>query len=245
MIYLIIPAFNEGKNLPNFVPEIARVLTNTPHEIVIINDGSADNTLTVAHELAKKFPIKVLDHGVNKGVAEAFRTGITYVTNKAQPSDIVFIMEGDGTSSPDLLPPMAQRVEQGADIVIASRYHQGGQYKNFPLKRLILSRGANIVFQLLFPIPGVKDYSIFYRAYKAGPLQQAIRHYGQGFISVKTFFANIEILLHLAPFARHIEEIPFVYDYGQKKGKSGMKIGKNLRSYLTFIISHAFRSRSS
>jgi len=241
MIRLIIPAYNEGKNLPTVVPDIARALGNEQYELVVVNDGSADNTLAVANELAQRYPVTVLDHGVNRGVAEAFRTGLTHVIKKADPSDVVIIMEGDGTSSVELLPRLIERIKEGADIVIASRYQRGGRYLHFPLKRLILSRGANIVFRLLFPIRGVRDYSIFYRAYRAGSLQQALARHGAEFIVVKTFFANIEILFKTRPYTKRIEEIPLVYDYGKKKGKSGMKIGKNLRSYMSFIARNVLR----
>lgn len=242
IIRIIIPAYNEAKNLPALLQDIAQVLQKEPYDIAIINDGSKDNTLEVAQGLSKQYPVTVLHHPVNRGVAEAFRTGITHMADKAAPYDVVVIMEGDGTSSPKVLPELARRVALGADIVIASRYETGGRYQKFPLKRLILSKSANIVFQLLFPVKGVKDYSIFYRAYRAEVLQRALSHYGEKFITVQTFFANIEILLNLRPFIQKVEEVPLVYDYGKKQGKSGMKIWKNLRSYLSFITQHAFRS---
>lgn len=242
MIWIIIPAYNEGRNLPGVMHDIVGALGNTPYRAFIINDGSRDDTLSVAHALAKDFPIEVLNHAVNRGVAEVFRTGITRAASLAQPDEPIIIMEGDGTSDPSLILPMARRIKAGTDLVIASRYCAGGRYQGFPLKRLILSKGANIVFRVLFPVQKVRDYSIFYRAYRAGCLQDALAHFGQKFITVQTFFANIEILLHLVPYLTRVEEIPLIYDYGKKQGKSGMKVWKNLRSYLSFIIHHAFRS---
>ncbi len=242
MIYLLIPAYNEAKNLPHVVGEIAAVLTSRPYEIVIVNDGSSDATAQLVPPLAARYPLRLLTHPHNQGVAASFRTGINDVAPRAQPTDAVIIMEGDGTSTATLLPTLADKIAAGADVVIASRYQPGGAYRRFPLKRLVLSRGANFVFRWLFPIPHVRDYSIFYRAYRAKTLQAALATYGDRFITVETFFANIEILLHLIPFAPNIEEIPLVYDYGKKQGKSGMKIGKNLRSYLSFIAAHALRS---
>ncbi len=242
MIRIIIPAYNEERSLPSLLQDIAQVLQKEPYDIAIINDGSQDNTLKVARRLSQQYPVTVVDHPVNRGVAEAFRTGITHMASKASPNDVVVIMEGDGTSSPAVLLEMARRIKSGADIVIASRYETGGRYQKFPFKRLILSQGANLVFQLLFPVEGVKDYSIFYRAYRAEILQRALARYGEKFITVQTFFANIEILLNLRPFIQKVEEVPLVYDYGKKRSKSGMKIWKNLRSYLSFIAQHAFRT---
>ncbi|MBI3255368.1 MAG: glycosyltransferase family 2 protein [Candidatus Andersenbacteria bacterium] len=241
MTWIIIPAYNEGQNLPGVVHGIASTLRDG-YRVFIINDGSKDDTLQVVQALAKSYPVTLLDHVHNKGVAEAFRTGITAVIATAKKEDVVVIMEGDGTSDVKLLPEMVASIRAGADVVIASRYCGSGQYRNFPIKRLLLSKVANAVFRLLFPVVGVRDYSIFYRAYQAGVLQAAMRAHGEKFITVQTFFANIEILLNLRPWLSRVEEVALVYDYGQKKGKSGMKIWKNVRSYILFIVTHAFRS---
>lgn len=241
MIHIVIPAYNEERNLPGLIRDIARTIPQKDYDITIVDDGSHDNTAFAAHRLSTQHPLSVLRHASNRGVAEAFRTGLTHVASTAAPSDVIIIMEGDGTSSPELIPVLARRISSGADIVIASRYQTGGAYRKFPLKRLILSKGANLVFQRAVPVPGVKDYSIFFRAYRAHPIQQALRHYGSHFITAKTFFANIEILMNLRPFISSIEEVPFIYDYSKKQGKSGMKIWKNLRSYIFFLARYALR----
>lgn len=236
MIRLIIPCYNEAENLPTLAAEIARVLAQEPYRLYTVNDGSTDRTGAVLAELALRFPVTILDHGVNRGVAAAFRTGFTTVIRDATEEDVVILMEGDGTSTPTLLPELVARIRGGADVVIASRYTRGGGYRNFPLKRLLLSRGANAIFRVAFPLRGVRDYTIFYRAYRVPPLRAAMAAHGDRFIESDTFLANAEILVKLRPFVRRVEEVPLLYDYGQKKGKSGMKVGKNLRSYLAFLI---------
>ena len=243
MLHVMILAYNEAVNLPGVVRGIARVIGKEVYRIVIVDDGSTDSTRRVTKQLATTYPVVVVRHSTNRGVAEAFRTGMTHVARKADPRDILAIMEGEGTSSPKVLPAMFNRVRQGADIVIASRYQRGGRYQKFPLRRLILSKGANHVFQLLFPVTGVRDYSIFYRAYRVQPLQDALKHYGAKFITAQTFFANIDILLNLRPFVSRIEEVPFVYNYSQKKSQSSMKILANLWSYVVFMVRYAFRHR--
>ena len=242
MVRIIIPAYNEAANLSQVAREIAEVLRSEPHRLYIVNDGSWDTTASVLERLATQAPITILTHPVNRGVAAAFRTGFTSVLSEAANDDVVILMEGDGTSAPSLLPTLLARIRAGADVVIASRYQPGGGYTRFPLKRLVLSRGANLIFRILFPIPGVQDYTIFYRAYRIPPLRATIQAYGQRFIESTTFLANAEILLKLRPHLRRVVEVPLEYDYGKKRGKTGMKIGKNLRSYLAFIAQHGFRN---
>lgn len=241
MTRIIIPAYNEAANLPALLNDIATTLAAEPYRVYAVNDGSTDATGTVLGTLAQTHPLTVLTHQGNRGVAAAFRTGFTAVLSDAADDDGVVLMEGDGTSAPVLLPQLLSRIRGGADVAIASRYQTGGGYARFPLKRLVLSRGANAIFRLLFPIPGVHDYTIFYRAYRVPPLRAAIRAHGERFIESTTFLANAEILLKLRPHLGRVEEIPLEYDYGKKQGKTGMKIWKNLRSYLVFIARHGFR----
>ncbi len=244
MTRIIIPAYNEAENLPTLVASIDATLAGTPYHLYAVNDGSNDDTLVVLRGLAGRYPMTVLDHGANKGVAAAFRTGFTVALTDAHDDDVVLLLEGDGTSSPTLLPDMIRRVQTGADVVIASRYQPGGGYRRFPLKRLLLSRGANLLFRLLFPVAGAKDFTIFYRAYRVLPLRAAMAAHGDRFIESTTFLANAEILVKLRPFVRRVEEVPFHYDYGKKRGQSGMKIWKNLRSYLAFIARSIARQKS-
>lgn len=242
MIRIIIPAYNEAANLPQLTKDIADVLRDAPYRLYIVNDGSRDETGSVLARLAAQHPINILTHSVNKGVAAAFRTGFTAVLADAEDDDVIVLMEGDGTSTPSLLPTMTGKVRAGADVVIASRYKPGGGYHRFPFKRLVLSRGANVLFRMLFPVPGAKDYTIFYRAYRVPPLRSAFQTYGERFIESATFLANAEILLKLRPAIQRVEEVPLLYDYGLKKGRSGMKVWKNLQSYLVFIIRQGLRT---
>ena len=218
-------------------------LESAPYRLYIVDDGSTDETEVILNALRKTHPITLLTHRMNQGVAAAFRTGFTAVTRDAEHDDVVVLMEGDGTSPPSLLPTMIQLIQDGADLVIASRYQTGGGYVRFPLKRLILSRGANAVFRQLAPNHGVSDYSIFFRGYRVPPLRAALAAHGGQFITSETFFANIEILLKLRPYLRRAVEVPLLYDYGKKRGTSGMKIWRNLRSYLVFITRYLLRDR--
>jgi len=241
MIRLILPCYNEAENLPSVLAQITEALKETPYTIYAVEDGSTDATKSVLENLSRQYPIRVLLHSLNRGVAASFRTGFTAAVREAVDHEVIALLEGDDTSTAIFLPEMIRRVQDGADMVIASRYRPGGGYRRFPLRRLLLSRGANMVFRLFFPIPGVTDYTIFYRAYRVPPLRACMTDFGEHFIESTGFLANAEILVKLRPYLRRVEEVPFLYDYGHKRGRSGMKIWKNLTSYLTFVARHARR----
>ncbi|MFA5140278.1 MAG: glycosyltransferase family 2 protein [Elusimicrobiota bacterium] len=244
---LVIPAYNEGKNLASLCERIRLSVKplERPYELFIVNDGSVDDTEAVAKELSKAHPIKLLRHERNRGIAAVFLTGLRAALEGAAEDDAVFIIEGDGTSSPELLPRMLEALTPPCDVVIASRYVPGGSYKGFPVKRLLLSRGANLLLRWICPMAGVRDYTIFFRAYRAGPLRKAVSAYGDRFTSVGGFACNAEMLLRLRDHINAVREIPFEYDYARKKGKSGMRISDNLLSYARlFRIFHFERRRA-
>lgn len=235
MVRIIIPAYNEAANLPTVCAAIAHHLAH-PYQLYVVDDGSRDQTAGVSTQLATTYPLRLLTHPSNRGVAEAFRTGFTAALADSDDRDVIVVMEGDATSDARLLPSIVRKLESGRDLVIASRYRPGGGYKNFPLKRWVLSQGANRILRLLFPIAGVTDYSIFYRGHRVPPLRKAWARYGRQMITAEAFFANCEILIKLRPYVQRVEEVPLLYDYSRKRGQSGMNIGRNLRAYLTFIL---------
>jgi len=244
MIRILIPVYNEEKNIGRCVKDIHEILKKNPHRFYLINDGSKDSSLNILKKLSRKLPVCVLDHKVNRGVAEAFKTGLYKINQDGKPGDIVAITEGDGTSTPKLLLEMIKQNKSGFDVVIASRYKGGGCYVNFPLKRLFLSRSANFVMSLFFPYPEVKDYTIFYRTYKMEIIRKLIRTYKKNLIKTKFFTANAELLIKCMKFKPKIAEVPYVYDYGKKKGSSGLKIIKNILQYLKLIYERSILHKS-
>ncbi len=241
-LWLVVPAYNEAKNLAALFERIEAAVGPMGIECTacVVDDGSADNTFEVAESLAAKHDIRILRHKGNQGLGAAFLTGMRSAVSGAHEDDAVIVLEGDGTSPPEIFPAMIEALIGECDIVIASRYVPGGKYLNFPMKRLLLSRCANWMLQLVCGLPGVRDYTIFYRAYRAGPLKRALDAYGDRFTSVGGFACNAEMLLRMRRFVREIREIPLIYDYAKKKGASGMKIGGNLASYLTLFRIFAF-----
>lgn len=233
LIRIVIPAYNEAANLPGLCARIRAALEPAEREyrLFVVDDGSRDSTADTVRSLASEHPLTLLSHGANRGIAAVFLTGLRAALEGAGADDPVVVMEGDQTSDPALLPRLLSALEPPCDVVIASRYLPGGAYRNFPFKRWLLSHGANRLLRLAVGLRGVSDYTIFYRAYRAGPLTRALAAYGDRFTSAGGFACNAEMLLRLSSFIGEIREVPFVYDYGLKRGASGMRIGGNLLSY--------------
>lgn len=243
---IIIPAYNEELNIGNLISSIDSIMKDgtVPYELVIVNDGSTDQTADVIHSLAKDYPINVITHETNKGIGRVFLSGITKAADIADSQDVIIIIEADCTNQPSVIPDMIQKINEGYDLVIGSRYCREGRYANFPLSRYVLSIGANSLLKLFFYIKGVRDYTIFFRAYKADTLKRALLEYKNDFIYTNTFVANAEILIKLSRVGVRAAEVPLIYNYGLKKGKSGMKVIKTLKEYCVFIFKELTSSRS-
>ena len=239
--YVIIPAYNEGQNLPIVLEQLKALSAKLPLAVIVVNDGSRDNTLQAAENFLSKMDLEIVHHPVNLGVPMTFYDGLVAAAKKAQPGDCIFIIEGDGTSDLKCMPEMAQRVHGGEDVVVASRYIKGGGYVNFPWQRTAGSWGVNVVLSIFFHVRGITDYTIFYRGYRAEVVQKALAHFGGGFTTTKSFAANLEVLLRVLPFSQRFSEVPLRYDYGLKKSQSKMNPVKTLREYQGLIVKRLLR----
>jgi dolichol-phosphate mannosyltransferase len=234
--FAIIPAYNEGPNLGSVLEQLRQLSATMPLAVIVVNDGSRDNTLAEAERFRDQLELEIVTHPVNLGVPRTFYDGLVAAAAKAQPGDCIFIMEGDGTSDLKLMPEMARRVYDGDDVVVASRYIPGGGYLNFPWRRTWGSYVVNFVVSIFFRVRGLTDYTIFYRAYRAEAVQRALQHFGAEFMTTKSFAANLEVLLRVLPFSTRFSEVPLLYDYGLKKSKSKMNVLKTLREYQGLIL---------
>lgn len=232
MIYIVLLAYNEEQSISPAIQEIAKVLRGEDIQIVVVNDGSTDQTKEKVEALAKTCHTVVVSHLKNLGVGQALRTGLSYVNERGQDENVVVVMEADGTSDSLVLPEMIRKIRGGVDVVCASRYCNGGGYKGFPWFRLVCSRGANALLAFFFPVKGIRDYTIFYRGYRLSAIRKAYEHYGDRLVTCRGFAANGEILLKLRPLGLRFAEVPLRYNYGQKKSPSKIRILKTISEYL-------------
>lgn len=237
-IFLMLPAYNESATLPSLLRRIDQVKTNTglPIEVLVINDGSTDDT----SELAKNFvgeAIAVNVHDVipNKGLANGMRTGFKLGIAELDDDDIIIAMDADDSHQPGLMVRMVQQINEGSDIVIASRYQKGARILGLSRFREFLSVGAGILYRIFIRIRGVKDYTCGYRAYRVSLLKEAQLHYGDKFIEQQGFGCMAEILIKLHKFNPVVHELPMILRYDYKLSDSKMQLSKTIKQSLTLI----------
>lgn len=141
-VQAIIPALNVARVVGERV--IRRIPRDQVAEIVLIDDGSTDDTA----EVARAAGATVLSHERNRGVGAAIRTGLAHA--RQQGHDAVVILNAQGKYDPiDIGTLLAPLNDGSADLVQGSRFVDGGAYEDMPLRRLVGQRAYSALFSLL------------------------------------------------------------------------------------------------
>ncbi|HEY8133467.1 MAG TPA: glycosyltransferase [Thermoanaerobaculia bacterium] len=236
-ILFALPAFNEEKDLPKLLDAFDRQMEVSHYrfQVVIVDDGSTDGTLSVIREWSSKMPIDVLQHAKNSGLGETIQDALHRSADLAEVDDVVVTMDADNTHSPTLIPAMVEAIQKGSDVVIASRYRRGSRVVGLSVPRHVMSWGARFLFQIAFPIAGVRDYTCGFRAYRASLLKNAFARYDKTLVQERGFAAMAEILLKLRTMNPKFHEVPMVLRYDFKSGDSKMRVGATVMKTLRMM----------
>lgn len=241
MIYLILPAYNEEKSFVKLFEKVDNFFKNDIKEdyrIVVCDDGSRDKTSSMLEDYKNTLPLTVLTHKINRGLGETIRDLFEWVAENTNDEDIIVRMDCDDTHEPHFIKGLLDKIEEGCDVVIASRFVEGGGahglkgYKNF------LSQCAQIFMRTLFPIDGLKEYSSGYRAFKASAIKFAIQTYGNAFIQLKGlgFTCTLEKVVKFKMIGAKFGEAPMVLRYDQKVSESKMVSSITTFGYFTLAL---------
>lgn len=242
-LVIVLPAYNEEESLGPLLDGIGVAISGTGlrYEIVVVDDGSTDDTARVASQASFRLPVSLVEHEVNSGLAAALRTGIEEAVARSRPNDVIFTMDADNTHPPGLMLRMLGMVREGCDVVIASRFQPGSQVIGVPMHRNWLSIAARWLFTLALPIRGVRDYTCGFRAYRASVLHDALAQHGEKFVTEQGFSCMVDVLLKLRGAGLVMGEAPMILRYDQKGGASKMRVARTAMQTLSLI----FRRRVS
>ncbi len=196
MISFIFPAFNEAENIKRFSAEVIQVFDqlHEPYEIIIVDDGSHDETASVTRGL-NHVAVRLIQHDRNRGLGAAIRTGI-----QEAKGDVVITMDSDLTFAPSLVAPMLERFRRGDVDVVSGSPKLAGYGKDIPSYRVFVSHAATLVYRMVMGAR-VTAVSPIFRLYKRDlvatlPLQST------------GFDINAEILFYLIRNGARIGEVP-------------------------------------
>jgi dolichol-phosphate mannosyltransferase len=167
-VLVCIPTYNERDNLPRIV---ARVRAATPRaDVLVVDDGSPDGTGQLADELAAAdSQVHVLHRTAKAGLGAAYVAAFGWALEREY--DVIVEMDADGSHAPEQLPRLLRAVADGADLALGSRWVAGGEVKDWPRSRLLLSRGGNAYARIMLGVP-IRDITGGYRAFRRSLLEK-------------------------------------------------------------------------
>ena len=211
---VVIPTYNEAENVEDLV---RRVLDLGEFDVLIVDDHSPDGTGDIADRLAACWPhqVTVLHRAGKQGLGTAYRAGFAAALSRGYR--YVFEMDADFSHDPDALPGLRAELD-GADMVLGSRYVDGGETRNWPALRRLVSQCGSLYAALVLALP-FHDLTGGYKGLSARVLQSldldAIRSNGYAF--------QIEVTYRAYRRGFRIVERPITFT-DRRLGRSKMSI---------------------
>lgn len=237
-VIVCLPAYNEELAVAVLLQRIHEDLeeSSLPHKVILVDDGSTDDTVRIAEEARSFMDIDIIRHEVNRGLGEAIITGLRHSMEIIGNRDVIVTMDADNSHAPGLILRMVRLIREGNDVVVASRYVRGANVRGVSFTRRALSYWGLILCRILFPTRNLRDYTSGYRAYRGSIILEAFDQYGNHLINGSGFSCMVERLLKLRSMDAIIVEVPLILRYDVKEGISKMKVGKTIKETLYLIM---------
>jgi dolichol-phosphate mannosyltransferase len=234
--HVVLPAYNEEGSLPSLLARLAQTARTERIVAWVIDDGSADRTAEIAAAGEPGLDVRLVSHPQNLGLGQAVQSGIRAVLAAADPDDFVVVMDADDTHDPAMIAEMHRGLDAGSDVVICSRFVEGGDDSTVPPFRRLLSRGAAVTFRRALQVEGVHDFTSGFRAYRVSILARAAKHWGERLIEEQGFACMVELLLKLRHCDPVISEVPLVLQYDRKQGESKLRLKRTMGQYVKLLV---------
>jgi len=200
---VVVPTYNEAENVGGLIPEI--LAKDERLSVLVVDDNSPDGT----GDIVKSLPgfgdrILILERPLKQGLGAAYIAGFQWILANTD-FEAIFVLDADFSHSPDALPHFLEQIDSH-DLVLGSRYLEGITVVNWPLRRLILSVGANIYARLVTGMP-IKDSTGGFKCFRRTTMEMLpldrIKSDGYSF--------QIEMNYHCWKRRLRIKEIPIMF----------------------------------
>lgn len=196
---VISPTYNEAENVGRLIGELEKILQATDYEILISDDDSPDLTWARVEEIGRRNPrVRALRRTANRGLGPSVVDGFSSATGEA-----VACIDADLQHDPTILPQMLKELENGSDLVVATRYMPGGGTANWGIIRRLGSWGCTKLAQVLLGVKLRDPMSGYFMMRRDDFLKIRDR------LNVRGFKILLEIAAHMRP--RHLGEVPYIF----------------------------------
>jgi dolichol-phosphate mannosyltransferase len=213
-VLVILPTYNEQENITNLILDLSNQLNNEGH-IIVIDDNSPDGTAKTVRGLINKINnLHLICREGKQGLGSAYREAIRWALKNLE-IEIYVHMDADYSHPPNILQEIIMPINEGYDVVIASRYIPGGGVINWSFSRKILSRVGNIFSKFVVGTK-VNDSTSGFRALSKESAKEIYvkpnKEKGFGYL--------VESLVRMRKLGFKIKEVPLIYSerrFGETK----------------------------
>ena len=204
-------------------------------DVLVVDDGSPDGTGELADKLAADDSrVRVLHRAAKAGLGAAYLAGFAVALQGEHR--VVVEMDADGSQAPEQLDRLLDAIDAGADLVIGSRYVNGGVVRNWPRRRMVLSRTANGYSRILLGVD-VHDITAGYRAYR----REVLEKIDLAAVDSKGYCFQIDLTWRTINNGFTVTEVPITFTE-RELGQSKMS-GSNIREALFKVAEGGIRGR--
>lgn len=240
MLFILLPAYNEELSIDRLFQDLGQYLKSvgTEYKIIACDDGSTDKTYDRLVFYQQTMPVEIIRHKINRGLGETARDLFERAAELSGERDIILRLDCDNTHDPEYFGRLVAKIDEGYDVVIASRFAKGGGQKGIDRYRAFISYCATIFMRTLLPVKGLREYTCGFRAYRASLIKKAIRVYGNNFIQLMGlgFTCTLEKVVKLNLLGARFADVPFVLRYDKKKSPSKMVSSITTLGYFIMAI---------
>ena len=209
---VIIPTYNELENMPRLLPEV--LSKNDEINILIVDDNSPDGTATfVENEMKNNDRIHLIKRSSKQGLGTAYIAGFKYALKNNY--DFIFEMDADFSHDPNEIPRFLEEIKD-SDLVLGSRYKNGVNVINWPMRRLLLSWFANIYTRVITGLP-VHDATGGFKCFR----RKVLEAIDLNRVTSNGYAFQIEMNFKTWKKGFKVKEIPIIF-VDRVKGKSKM-----------------------
>jgi dolichol-phosphate mannosyltransferase len=212
---VVLPTYNEGENIETMLRRLRAAAPEV--DVLVVDDSSPDGTAQLAKTVGQELGgVDVLTRATKDGLGSAYRAGFN--EGLARGYDVLVEMDSDLSHDPAALASLLAAIDEGADLVVGSRYVPGGSIPHWPWHRRSLSRNGNRYASAMLRMD-VADATSGYRAYRAEMIARidldGVRANGYGF--------QIEMAYRVAQLGGRIVERPIEF-VDRERGVSKMSL---------------------
>ena len=231
-VAIVAPAYNEAANIARLLRELDESSAGWQYSarVIIADDGSTDDTVSIAQAHVGVLPVDVLPLGVNRGPGAALFAGLRRALEDPDV-DFVVTIESDTTCDLTAMPRMIAAALAGSDVVQGSMHHPDGEMVHVSRLRTLTSRGASLMMRIVTG-ENLRTFTNLYRTFDAGFLRRSIEKRGDDLVSEPGFAGVTELLLKLCRDGARVVEVPIKLDADKRVDESKLPLVATIKAQL-------------